>query len=165
MKKLWFFLLISVLLLSGCGKKEQLVASAELFEVTDGTTSDGVAVGDGKSEFVKAYSNYVIQAAYTDVESSYMVMSINEIPYDESISTLIANFFIDNVPMSEEDICEENDIEDTELYSLLSSSDYLREHEVIYRYLRFLWENSVITDIDTGEFNYNETYEVPKAES
>ncbi len=48
MKKLWFFLLISVLLLSGCGKKEQLVASAELFEVTDGTTSDGVAVGDGK---------------------------------------------------------------------------------------------------------------------
>ncbi len=118
-----------------------------------------------KSEFVKAYSNYVIQAAYTDVESSYMVMSINEIPYDENISTLIANFFIDNVPMSEEDICEENDIEDTELYALLSSSDYLREHEVIYRYLRFLWENSVITDIDTGEFNYNETYEVPKAES
>ncbi|MCD7744736.1 MAG: hypothetical protein LUI13_05545 [Lachnospiraceae bacterium] len=165
MKKTLFLLLIPVLLLGGCEKKEQQVASSELFEVTDGTTSDGVAIGDGKSEFVRAYSDYVIQAAYTDVESSYMVMSINEIPYDENISTLIANFFIDNVPMFEEDICDENDIEEAELYDLLSSTEYLREHEVIYRYLRFIWENSVITDIDTGEFNYNETYEVPKAES
>ncbi|MCC8107357.1 MAG: hypothetical protein LIO99_15400 [Clostridiales bacterium] len=164
-KKSFSFLLLSVLLLTGCEKEEQQVASAELFEITDGITFNGVQVGDGKTEFIEAYSDYIIQAAYTDTDSSYMVMSINEIPYDENISTLIANFFIDEEPVSEEKICEDNNIEYTELYDLLSSTDYLRAHEVIYRYLRFLWEDSVITDIDSGEFNYNETYEVPKQET
>ncbi len=158
-------LFLSTLLLTGCEKEEQQAASAELFEITDGVTFDGVQIGDGKAEFIKAYSDYIIQAAYTDTDSSYIVMSINEIPYDENISTLIANFFIDEKPVTEDEICEENDIEYTELYDLLSSTDYLRAHEVIYRYLRFLWEDSVITDIDSGEFNYNETYEVPKQET
>lgn len=165
MKKLLLLLLVSVFVLTGCDKNEQKVASAEVFHVEDGVTQDGVAVGDGKSEFIRAYSDYVIQVAYTDVDSSYLVMSINRIPYDENISTLIANFFIDEEPMSEEEICEENEIEDEDLYSLLSSSAYLRTHEVIYRYLRFTWEDSVITDIDAGEFNYNETYEVPKLDT
>jgi len=165
MKKLQLIVLITVLLLTGCEKNEQTVASADVFTVENGITHDGVAIGDGKSEFIEAYSDYVIQAAYTDVDSSYLVMSINKIPYDENISTLIANFFIDEEPMSEEDICENNESEDEELYSLLSSSTYLRTHEVIYRYLRFTWEDSVITDIDVGEFNYNETYEVPKLDT
>lgn len=164
MKKTLIFMLTLTILLVGCGKAEQTVAPAEVFEVSNGVTHDGVEVGDGKAEFIKAYSNYVIQAAYTDVDSSYLVMSINEIPYDENISTLIANFFIDEEPMSEEDICEENEIEDSELYDLLSSPTYLRAHDVIYRYLRFTWEDSQITDIDSGEFNYNETFEVPNLE-
>ncbi|MCC8138260.1 MAG: hypothetical protein LIO76_09430 [Clostridiales bacterium] len=165
-KKRSSLLLLSALLLTGCEKDEpQAVASAELFEITDGVTFDGVQVGDGKAEFIDAYSDYTIQAAYTDTDSSYMVMSIHEIPYDENISTLIANFFIDDEPVSEEDICEDNDIAYDDLYDLLSSTSYLRTHEVIYRYLRFLWADSVITDIDSGEFNYNETYEVPKQET
>ncbi|MCD8336045.1 MAG: hypothetical protein LUD18_02000 [Lachnospiraceae bacterium] len=165
MKKLLLLLLVSVCILTGCEKNEQKTASAEVFIVEDGVTQDGVSIGDGKTEFTSTYSDYVIQVAYTDVDSSYLVMSIDKIPYDENISTLIANFFIDEEPMSEEEICEENEIEDEDLYSLLSSSTYLRKHEVIYRYLRFTWEDSVITDIDAGEFNYNETYEVPKLES
>ncbi|MCD7767011.1 MAG: hypothetical protein LUH53_10955 [Lachnospiraceae bacterium] len=165
-KKRFSLLLLAALLLTGCEKEEeQQAASAELFEITNGVTFDGVQVGDGKAEFIDAYSDYTIQAAYTDTDSSYMVMSINEIPYDKNISTLIANFFIDEEPVTEDELCEENDIEYTELYDLLSSTDYLRAHEVIYRYLRFLWEDSVITDIDSGEFNYNETYEVPKQET
>ena len=164
MKKSIVFLLAFSLLLTGCDKSEQIVASAEVFKISDGVTHDGVEVGDGKEEFIEAYSDYVIQAAYTDVDSSYLVMSINEIPYEDNISTLIANVFIDEEPMSEEDICDENEIEDSELYELLSSPTYLRAHDVIYRYLRFTWEDSVITDIDSGEFNYNETFEVPKAD-
>lgn len=163
-KKIVVPLLLFTLLLTGCENSEQKVASAEMFELDGDTTSAGVSVGDGSAEFIKAYRDYVIWAAYTDSSSSYMVMSINEIPYDDSISTLIANFFIDGVATSEEDICEDNEIEESGLYSLLSSSSYLRAHEVIYRYLRFTWENSIITDIDSGELNYNETYEVPPNE-
>ncbi|MCD7883577.1 MAG: hypothetical protein LUI87_07710 [Lachnospiraceae bacterium] len=163
-KKTLIPLLLFTLLLSGCENSEQKIASAEMFELDGGTTSEGVSVGDGSAEFIKAYRDYVIWAAYTNSSSNYMVMSINEIPYEDSISTLIANFFIDDVPTSEEAICEDNGIEESALYSLLSSSAYLRAHEVIYRYLRFTWEDSVITDIDSGELNYNETYEVPPDE-
>jgi len=163
-KKLMALLLFGALLLTGCENREQQVASAELFELDGDTTNDGVSVGDGKKEFIKAYSDYVVWAAYTDTDSSYIVMSINEIPYEDNISTLIANFFIDEVPTSEEDLCENNEIDESDLYSLLSSPSYLRAHEVIYRYLRFTWKDSVITDIDSGGFNYNETYEVPPDE-
>ncbi|MCC8067293.1 MAG: hypothetical protein LIO94_09370 [Clostridiales bacterium] len=162
MKKLLLFMLFSALLLTGCEKTTAQLPSADFYEITDNTTSDGVRVGDGKSEFIKAYSGYTILTAYTDVASSYVVMSIKEIPYDENISTLIANFFIDGNSVTEDEICEENDIESSDLYELLSSSSYLRAHDVIYRYLRFTWEDSVITDIDSGELNYNETYEVPR---
>ncbi|MCD7735655.1 MAG: hypothetical protein LUI07_01590 [Lachnospiraceae bacterium] len=165
MKKLLFILLFPAFLLTGCEKNTQKLTSADFYELTDNTTHDGVQVGDGASEFIKAYSDYTVQTAYTDVTSSYVTMSIREIPYDENISTLIANFFIDGDAVSEESICEENEIDDEDLYDLLSSSSYLRAHEVIYRYLRFTWADSVITDIDSGELNYNETFEIPRMES
>ena len=46
----------------------------------------------------------------------------------------------------------------------MSSHEYLRSHDVIYRYLVFDWEDGVITDIASEELNYNETYETPRAE-
>ena len=88
-------------------------------------------------------------------------MSINRIPYNEPISTMIANFFINGEPVSDEEICRENEIEPEDLYSLLSSYEYLTSHEVIYRYLEFSWESGVIADINAGELYYNETFETP----
>ncbi len=161
MKKLLFILLFCALFLIGCEKNTQTIATEEVFEIKDGVTSDGVKIGDGKTEFIEAYNPYIIQTAYTDSASGYRVMSIGKIPYDENISTLIATFFIDGKPVSEEEICVQNEIEEEDLYSLLSSSDYLRSHDVIYRYLRFNWEDSRITGIDSSELNYNEAYEVP----
>lgn len=161
MKKLLCILLFAALFLAGCEKKLQDTAPAAVFQVTDGIASSGVAVGDGKAEFIAAYSDYIIQAAFTDLDSSYVQMDIDRIPYSENISTLIANFFIDETPVSEAEICEENDIRISGLHALLSSYEYLRAHTVVYRYLRFTWENGAITEIDCNELNYNETYGVP----
>ena len=92
-------------------------------------------------------------------------MSIKEIPYQDSISTMIANFFVNGKPVSEETLCEDNNVPPSGLHSLLSSPDYLRKHEVIYRYLRFSWENGAIDEIESEELNYNETFETPCMET
>jgi hypothetical protein len=161
MKKLLYIFLFSLLFLSGCEKKPAEIASADVFELTGDTTSLGISPGDGSDAFISAYKDYTIQVAYSDLVSNYLVMSIEDIPYEESISTMIANFFIDGVPTSEATLCKENKITSDQLHTLLSSPSYLRQHEVIYRYLRFIWKDGTIEHIESDSLDYNETFETP----
>lgn len=161
MKRL-YFVAVLLLLLTGCEKRPAVIAPKELFQVTDGVTADGVREGDGPEQFIDAYKGYTIQVAYNHLESSYVIMDIDEIPYEEDISTIIANFFIDGKPVSEEELCTENKVKPTQLYTLLSSPEYLRDHNVVYRYLRFRWADGLIAGIQSDELNYNETYETPQ---
>ncbi|MDO4323786.1 MAG: hypothetical protein Q4C61_14815 [Lachnospiraceae bacterium] len=165
MKKLLYIIVLSLLLLSGCEKKTAETAPASLFEMTGDTTAAGIKPGDGREDFIKAYKDYTIQVAYSDLESNYLVMSINDIPYKDPIFTMIANFFINGEPVSETELCEKNSVTPSNLHSLLSSASYLREHEVIYRYLLFRWRDGVITGIESDELNYNETFETPYAKA
>ncbi len=163
MKKLPLIMLFFTLFLTGCEKNTVQTATAEIFTVTDGVTHDGVGVGDDKSAFTKAYGDYVIQVAYNDTDySNYTVMSMRKIPFEREISTLITGLFVDGDPVSEEELCEENQIEEEDLADLLISPAYLEAHDVIYRYLRFTWEEGIITDIDSTELNFNEAYDVPR---
>lgn len=164
MKKLLYMSLFVILFLSGCEKNPSVTAPESLFQMSGTATAAGVKPGDGPKEFKAAYRNYTIQVAYNEMESTYMVMSIDRIPYEDPISTIIANLFINGEPVSEEKLCEENDTEPENLHALLSSAAFLRRNEVIYRYLIFDWEGGVITDIDSDELNYNETFEVPYVE-
>ena len=91
-KKLLYILFISLLLLSGCEKKSTKIAPASLFVLDGNVTSEGIRPGDGPDAFKKAYRSYTLQVAWTDVDSSYMVMSPDEIPYDENISTVPVSF-------------------------------------------------------------------------
>lgn len=161
MKKLLFFTLFLLVFLTGCEKKDPVPADAELFLLKDGETASGLKAGDGSKEFIKAYQDYEVLVSRSDSEIPNEVISINRIPYQDNISTMIANFFIDDIPMSVEDICREYEIETGELLSMLSSNDFLRTHEVLYRYLLFHWEDGAITRISSEELNYNETFEVP----
>lgn len=160
-KKLLYILVFSLLLLSGCEKKSAEIAPASLFILDGNVTSEGVRPGDGPDAFKKAYRNYTLQVAWNDVDSNYMVMSPDDIPYDENISTIITSLFINGKPVTEAQVCSDNDIKGDALYTLLSSPDYLRKHEVIYRYLDFDWEGGQIADISSEELNYNETFETP----
>ena len=162
MKRLALLFLLLLLFLTGCGKKPAATAPEDLFQVTGGTTADGVRSGDGPEQFISAYEDYTIQVAYNDLESSYVVMDIDKIPYRDDISTMIANFFVDGEPVSEDELCEENHVQPTQLYALLSSPEYLRGHNVVYRYLRFRWADGMIAEIQSDELNYNETYETPR---
>ena len=101
-KKLLYILFISLLLLSGCEKKQELLAPASLFEMDGEATAAGVCPGDGPEEFKAAYRDYTLQVAWNDAESNFMVMSPDQIPYDEEISTMIATLFIDGKPVDPE---------------------------------------------------------------
>lgn len=165
MKKLLYLIIFSVLLLSGCEKKAADTAPLELFLMTGETTAAGIRPGDGKEEFIKAYKDYTIQVAYSEPDSNYLVMSIRDIPYEDPVSTMIANFFINGKPVAEEKLCRENNVRPEGLHAVISSPSYLRSHEVIYRYLRFRWEDGVIAEIESDELNYNETFETPCAKA
>lgn len=162
MKKSLYILLLAALLLSGCEKKTAKFAPADLFYFKDMTTSAGIQIGDNAKAFKEAYSDYTIQVAFRNQPSEYRVMPINKIPFDENISTIIANFFIDEEPVSEDWLCKENGVNISGLYDLLSSHEYLRNHQVVYRYLYFSWEDGKIARIRSDELNYNETYETPR---
>lgn len=162
MKKSLYILLFLSIFLSGCQKNLAQFAPASLFILQDQTTAAGIKIGDSPKDFQKAYGDYTIQVAFRDQPSAYRIMDIRRIPYEESISTLIANFFIDEQPISEDVLCSENNISPAELPALLASPDYLHRHDVVYRYLDFQWKDGLIVSIHSEELNYNETYETPR---
>ena len=100
MKRLCLIFSLLLLLLTGCGKKPAATAPEELFQVNGGVTADGVSAGVAPMQFIDAYKYYTVQVAYNNLESSYVVMDIDKIPYKEDVSTMIANFFVDSEPIS-----------------------------------------------------------------
>ena len=162
-KHLFLAAVFSCLILTGCTGKTPGPAPQKLFQLTGGVTADGIQAGDGAEEFRRAYADYEILVSTSGEDIPQEAMPIGRIPYDKNIVTMIANFFIDGRPMSPQDICGEEQIEPEDLFDLLSSEEYLRGHEVLYRYLVFYWENGTIQRIASEELNYNETYEVPSS--
>ncbi len=153
--------LFSLLLLTGCEKKSAILPSADFFLMQETMTADGVRPGDTSEKFTEIYGEYSVQVAFNHTASSYVSMSVRKIPFHEDISTMIGCFFIDGKPFSESMICEIYDTKLSEMHEHISSSEFLRSHEVEYRYLRFKWADGIITDIISSDLNYNETYEIP----
>ena len=125
MKKLLYIFLFAVLILSGCEKKQELLAPASLFVMDGEATAAGVCPGDGPEEFKAAYRDYTLQVAWNDAESNFMVMSPDQIPYDEEISTMIATLFIDAKPVDPEAFCKEQNIQ-VEAYSPIAHGEALK---------------------------------------
>lgn len=150
-----FPLLLCTFLLTACEKETPLLTAAdyELNQETN-TTSKGIGIGDTSEAFLEAYGDYDIE---TSIEyGSYQALSNNEIPFTDSIRTILPTFFIDGIPVTIEQICTENEIERINLLSFLSSEEYLQNHTVIYNYMIFAWEDGCITDIHSEFMDYNE---------
>ncbi len=148
-------ILLCTSLLTGCGK-EQLLLNATDYELDADTdqTSKGISLGDDSEAFLAAYSEYEILTSVAG--NDYHALPVEEIPFSDSIETLLPTFFIDGLPMTMTQICKDNDIAKEDLLSLLSSADYLQNHTVVYYYLIFTWENGVITDVRSEYMDYNE---------
>ena len=67
-------------------------------------TSKGIGIGDTSEAFLSAYSDYVIE---TSIENGpYQALKTDEIPFTESIRTILPTFFIDENAVTIEQICE-----------------------------------------------------------
>lgn len=144
-----------ILLLTACGRETPLLRAIDYeLNLENNTTSKGIGIGDTPEAFLEAYGGYVIE---TCVENGpYQALHTDEIPFTESIKTILPTFFIDGQPMTIEQICEANEIERVDLLALLSSEEYLQEHTVAYHYMIFTWESGVIADIRSEYMDYNE---------
>jgi len=148
-------LFLCTFLLTACGKKNALLTAAD-YELNQDTnmTSRGIGIGDGPEAFLDAYGDYDIE---TSIEyGPYQALNTDEIPFTDSIRTILPTFFIDGTPVTIEQICTENEIERADLLSLLSSEEYLQNHTVVYNYMIFTWENGSIIDIHSEFMDYNE---------
>ena len=152
-------LFMSVLtVLTACGKETPLLTAAD-YELNheDNTTSKGIGIGDTPEAFLNAYGDYVMYVMEPSIDSLfYQAVKTDEIPFTESIRTILPTFFIDGNSVTIEQICEKNEIERTELLALLSSDEYLQNHTVMYQYMIFTWEDGLITDIHSEYMDFNE---------
>ena len=141
--------------LTACGKETPLLRAAD-YELNheDNTTSKGIGIGDTPEAYLTAYGDYVMETSIAN--GPYQALQTDEIPFTESIRTILPTFFIDESAVTIEQICEENEIERTELLALLSSDEYLQNHTVMYHYMIFTWENGIITDIHSEFMDFNE---------
>ena len=153
--KILLTILLCTILLTACEEEIPLLTEAdyELNQET-GTTSRGIGIGSTPEDFLEAYGSYDIETSkeYGPYES----IRAKDIPFTESIRTILPTFFIDGLPATIEQICTDNGIARSELLSLLSSEEYLQNHRVVYHYMIFTWEDGFITDIHSELMDYNE---------
>ena len=145
----------SAITLTACGKEQALLTSQDYDYSEDmDQTSRGVSVGDDKDAFLAAYGEYEILTSRDS--SNYELLSTEEIPFDEPITTILPTFMIDGMPTTLDTICKENEIAKADVMTLLSSEEYLQQHTVMYYYLTFTWQDGIITKITSQSMNYNE---------
>lgn len=144
-----------IFLLTACGKETPLLRAVDYeLNLENNTTNKGIGIGDTPEAFLEAYGGYVIETCVND--GPYQALHTDEIPFTESIKTILPTFFIDGLPMTIEQICADNEIERVDLLAFLSSDEYLLQHTVAYHYMIFTWEGGVITDIRSEYMDYNE---------
>lgn len=148
------FTVLLASMLTACSKKQPLLDKADYeLNAENNATSKGIGIGDTAEDFLQAYGEYDIEISING--GNYQSVATKEIPFDEPMQTILPTFIIDNVPVTLSQICEENEISLNDLLPLLSSNEYLNEHEVSYFYLIFDWKDGTITDIRSDYIDFN----------
>ena len=146
--------LILSLFTCGCGEEKPLLSATDYeLDAETAQTIRGVKIGDNAEVFLAAYRDYDI---LTSIDGGdYRYLPVEEIPFSSRLTTILPSFFIDGSAIEIDSFCEENGIEKEALLSFLTDETYLEVHTVLYQYLVFTWENSVITDIRSESMDYN----------
>ena len=149
-----FAALLLAAMLTACGKEQPLLNETDYeLDTESNTTSKGIGIGDNDEDFLTAYGEYDMEISING--GDYQSMPAEEIPFDGSIQTILPTFIIDDIPVTISQICEENEINRSDLLTLLSSEEYLSGHKVLYYYLVFDWKSGAITDIHSDYIDFN----------
>ncbi len=150
--------IIFVLCACGMDIDNSLLTSADYeIDQTSGKSTKEIGVGDGYEAFVDAYKDYDLAIASVEAQKDYTYQSLapSDIPFDQDIRIIVPTFFINDEAQSVTDICEANSIDKDSLLSLLTSSDFLANNKVVYKYLVFDFSGGVITNMTSEELDFN----------
>lgn len=134
-------------MLVGCG--EVTLPTAEALTVDEnGTTSLGIGVGSSYEDFIREYGGMRVQILNDD--GSLDPIELPELKEGEEVvasdmTLMVAGFFINGESVATEDIAEVD----------LQSKDYLKENNVIYRYITFKIIDNKISEIGGDFLDYN----------
>lgn len=141
-------------LTAGCGEEKPLLSPTDYnLDSETAQTIRGVKIGDSPDSFLAAYQDYDILSSIDG--GDYQFLPTDEIPFDDTLTTILPSFFIDGAAIEIGSFCEDNEIEKDKLLSFLTDEAYLEHHTVVYQYLVFEWENGVIKDIRSESMDYN----------
>lgn len=148
-----------MLALTGCEQIEEPELSALSVDSTQ-TTGTGIGIGASFDDFVKAYGMYHIQrpTAEGSFEAFEIVKPEKDMPYEtEDAVLMVSGFFVDEAPVSTEELKQMTGCESIEeLSETLSSTGFLQEHRVVFKYILFTVNANEITDIAGDYLDYNE---------
>ena len=157
MKKIAALLILAfslTFLLSACGEEKPLLTATDYdLDAETAQTIRGVKIGDGADTFLAAYKDFDILSSVNG--GDYQFLPPEEIPFDQPLTTVLPSFFVDGAAVEIDSFCENNGIEKDALLAFLTDTAYLDHHAVVYQYLVFEWENSVIRDIRSESMDYN----------
>lgn len=156
MKKIIVSLILtfSLSLLSACGEEKPLLTATDYdLDAETAQTIRGVKIGDDADSFLAAYKEYDILSSVDG--GDYRYLPVEEIPFDQALTTILPSFFVDGTAVEIDSFCENNGIEKEGLLPFLTDEAYLEHHAVVYQYLVFEWENGTIRDIRSESMDYN----------
>lgn len=147
--------------IKGVGSADRIV---DLLSQTDyilsngNTTSRNITIGSTSDDFIKAYNNCVTTVLYFDEDSEIAEeVDCEKIDYSRNCAVFLPTFFIDGKAINVEEFKEENNIDSGYLGDWLKTNkQYLKKHQVVYKCIRFAFEEGEVCDIWLFEVPYNE---------
>lgn len=125
-----------------------------------GVTGAGIKTGSSYSEWIEAYGDYSIQVY--DGENFIPYTVPEEEASDETAPApdhdgryMVAAFYVDDEPVSTDELCRSENIEADALADYLATPEYLEKHSVVFRYIIFTITDDTVSDIDFDYLDYN----------
>ena len=158
MKKYLSYLMILVILIStvGCDNTKLELTNAD-YELSNNTTSKGIAIGSNSDDFINAYDGFEVSVIYADSSSNTGIfMNIDKVEYSKQGIVAIQNFFVDNKAYTVDEIKSKYNIGNDMNTWIQDNSNFLEKHTLTYKCLSFYFDAGMITDIKCSEKNFNE---------
>lgn len=148
-----------MIMCSGCSGSS-VPDSHALTVDSSGVTGAGIKTGSAYTEWIEAYGDYSIQVY--DGENFVPFTIEKEDTSGDTASApdhdgryMVAAFYVDDEPVSTDELCRSENIEADALADYLASPEYLEKHSVVFRYIIFTITDDTVSDIDFDYLDYN----------
>ena len=147
----------------GCSSKAVPEPHALAVDST-GVTGAGIHIGSSYTDWIDAYGNYEIQIY--DGENLVPFDPVPEEAIEDQTSDgssdvshdgryMIGAFYVDETPVSTDELCRTEGVEAAKLADHLASAQYLEKHSVIFRYIIFTVTDETVSDMEYDYLDYN----------